>query len=136
MKKVIFKGKQARMVGSFYIAVGYTEIISDDRAELLKKALGDELEVIGSEKKVKREEVVDQKEAAQIVANDDVSVGASDDSGEDDDEGEDIVDSSWTVAELKQYCEDNGLEGYSSLNKTELIEAINNGDLEPSDEDE
>jgi transitional endoplasmic reticulum ATPase len=42
---------------------------------------------------------------------------------------------SWTVSDLKDYCRDNGIRGYSQLNKAELIELINNSNEEDEEEE-
>lgn len=35
----------------------------------------------------------------------------------------------WTVEELKDYCRENGISGYSKLTKSELISLIESNDL-------
>lgn len=40
-------------------------------------------------------------------------------------ETEKVVDDNYTVRELKQICQDENIKGYSTLNKTELIDLIN-----------
>lgn len=44
------------------------------------------------------------------------------------------VDKNMTVEQLQDYCKENGLSGYESLKKKDLVHAINNDKLNVVDE--
>ncbi|TFG02945.1 MAG: hypothetical protein EU540_00590 [Promethearchaeota archaeon] len=105
--------------------------IESDLIKLKDEAIGVEAEAIEEEEEEEKIEEDEESEEEEEIEEEEIE---EDEVEEEIEEEEEIDYNSWTVAELKEYCEENDIEIPSGAKKAEIIELIN--EAEASEEEE